>query len=390
MSFTQTRRVFDTDTMTVTPVDQGQEAHRHARPAAAGAPTNGLNLRSISHHFGATQVLHDVSVAVAPGELVCLLGPSGCGKTTLLRLAAGLEPIQQGQVEIDETVVADGDAGRPLPPEKRDVGLMFQDFALFPHMDVWRNIGFGVPSTKRAAREPWMTSALRTMHLEAHTHAYPHTLSGGQQQRVALLRALAPEPKVLLLDEPFSGLDVTMRAQIRAETLQVVKSTGVATLMVTHDPEEAMFMADRILVMNKGRIVQDGAPIDLYFKPADAFVTELFGQVNRVSTRIENGAAETPFGRLPAAEHADGTAVQVLIRPEAIDLKAAADGDGVEVNVTAARALGRSSVVLFTLPDGEQMQARIEGVFLPDAGSRVRATLKREQSHIFVDTGAAD
>ncbi len=348
---------------------------------------NGLHLRAISHSFGDNAVLHGVSVFVEPGELVCLLGPSGCGKTTLLRVAAGLEPLQTGQVEIDDVIVADGSDGTSLPPEKRNVGLMFQDFALFPHMDVWDNVAFGIPKSQLPARRAWIDRALANMGLSDHAHAYPHTLSGGQQQRVALLRALAPEPKVLLLDEPFSGLDVTRRAQIRTETLQVVKQTGVATLMVTHDPEEAMFMADRILVMNEGRIVQDGAPIDLYFEPADAFVTALFGALNHIQAEVKEGAAETPFGPIAIGTHADGSRVDVLIRPEAFELShaaPAAKANGTpSFEVLAARPLGRSSIVLFKLPDGRQMEARVDGVFLPEVGSNVTARVNSLQTHVF-------
>lgn len=251
---------------------------------------SGLHLRAISHAYGRNRVLSGVSVFVAPGELVCLLGPSGCGKTTLLRIAAGLEDLQTGVVEIDGSVVADGAQKRSLPPEQRGVGLMFQDYALFPHLNVRDNVTFGLGKAS-GSRSAWLDDALTSMGVENYANAYPHTLSGGQQQRVALLRALAPQPRVLLLDEPFSGLDVTRRAQIRADTLQVIKQTGVATLMVTHDPEEAMFMADRILVMNEGRVIQDGRPTDLYFSPADAFVAELFGPVNRFRATVQDGMA---------------------------------------------------------------------------------------------------
>lgn len=352
-----------------------------------GGSMNGLHLRTISHAFDDNQVLQDVSVFVAPGELVCLLGPSGCGKTTLLRVAAGLEPLQSGQVEIDETTVADGATGLSLPPEKRNVGLMFQDFALFPHLTVWQNIAFGIPKDQLTARRTWIDATLNSMGLSEHAHVYPHTLSGGQQQRVALLRALAPEPKVLLLDEPFSGLDVTRRAQIRSETLEVVKQTGVASLMVTHDPEEAMSVADRILVMNEGRVVQDGAPIDLYSRPADAFVTALFGPLNQVRTRVSNGTADTPFGPISVDTYSENTTVDVLIRPEAFEL-AQAQKNGTPTaqklfSVIAARPLGRSSVILFELPDGQQMEARMDGMFLPEAGTHVAVTVNPQQTHVF-------
>jgi len=357
---------------------------------------SGLHLRAISHAFGSNQVLSGVSVFVAPGELVCLLGPSGCGKTTLLRLAAGLETLQTGQVEINGHVVAEGKNRKQMPPEQRGVGLMFQDYALFPHLNVRDNIAFGIDAEKGGRRSAWIDEALATMGLTAYANAYPHTLSGGQQQRVALIRALAPGPQILLLDEPFSGLDVTRRAQIRTETLELVKKSGVATLMVTHDPEEAMFMADRILVMNEGRVVQDGSPVDLYFQPRDPFVAEFFGPINSLRAIVANGTVTTPLGTFPAAGFADGTDVSVMIRPEGFrlapesqtpqpisgdpDSLAAAPGS---FEVVTARTLGRSSFVVFRLADGATVETRVPGLFLPAAGSRVRVAVNALQVHIF-------
>lgn len=342
---------------------------------------SGLNLRAISHAFGSNQVLNNVSVSVEPGELVCLLGPSGCGKTTLLRLAAGLEALQAGQVEIDGEVVADAESGTNLPPEKRHVGLMFQDYALFPHLTIRENIGFGLAQKDRAHTQENIGESMANMGISDYADVYPHTLSGGQQQRVALLRALAPGPKVLLLDEPFSGLDVTRRAQVRAETLRTIKDTGVGTLMVTHDPEEAMFMADRILVMNEGRVLQDGSPTDLYFHPSDQFVTELFGPVNEFAGTVENNLIKTPIGDFPVTGHDAGTELAFLIRPEGF-LVDDQNGD-IKLKVITARLLGRSSVVMMELEDGTPVEARVPGVVLPKAGEVVGVGVRPEQIHYF-------
>lgn len=373
---------------------------------------SGLYLRGISHSYGRHQVLDGVTVVVEPGELVCLLGPSGCGKTTLLRLAAGLEHLQTGQVEINGVMVADGTTGAQYPPERRGVGLMFQDYALFPHLTVRDNITFGIGKASATRRVGWTDDILETIGLAAYAGAYPHTLSGGQQQRVALLRALAPDPQVLLLDEPFSGLDVTRRAQIRTDTLSIVKKSGVATLMVTHDPEEAMFMADRILVMNIGRVVQDGRPTELYFQPADSFVAELFGPVNRFDSVVRGGLAATPVGSFSAGALGDGTPVDVLIRPEAFRLAGAGEnpnampGDAsmvmalpgmsgnadspaaASLEVVTARPLGRSSFLVLKLTDGRTLEARVPGTFLPDAGSRVSVIVNPHQAHVFAATAA--
>ena len=237
-----------------------------------------LQFRDIVHGFDGRPVLDGVSLQVNQGEFVCLLGPSGCGKTTLLRLAAGLEVVQSGSIELEEKQVAG--RGLHVPPEQRSIGLMFQDYALFPHLTVMENILFGLDRGERGqankGRAIWARNMLARFGLTKLADNYPGTLSGGEQQRVALLRALAPNPPVLLLDEPFSSLDAARRIEMREETAKLIREAGASAIMVTHDGEEAMFMADRIKVMNKGRIVQSGIPEDIYLKPKSAFVASLF------------------------------------------------------------------------------------------------------------------
>lgn len=362
---------------------------------------SGLHISALSHAYDTTKVVKGVSVFVAPGELVCLLGPSGCGKTTLLRVGAGLENLQKGEVHIGEMLVASGTMGFNMPPEKRGIGLMFQDYALFPHLTISQNILFGV--SDKSQHQPWLADALQQMGLTSYANSYPHTLSGGQQQRVALLRAIAPKPRVLFLDEPFSGLDVTRRAETREQTLTLLKETGVATLMVTHDPEEAMFMADRILVMNHGRMVQDGTPDEIYFSPNCTFVTELFGAVNRLSGEVHDGRIKTALGVFDAEQFSEGDKVAVMIRPEGIRLSEPGSkppthaGDfpckpapvaqsGFEV--VSARSLGRASLVIIRVPqlDGSQLlvETRVPGTFVPEIGSQVSATVNSRDAHIFI------
>jgi len=349
-----------------------------------GAP--GLHMLNVSHAFGDNPVVKGVSVFVQPGELVCLLGPSGCGKTTLLRLAAGLETLQIGRIAIGEEIVAEGHGGPQAPPEKRGVGLMFQDFALFPHLTVYQNVVFGLLENARERRH-WAQAALDNMGLASYREAYPHVLSGGQQQRVALLRALAPAPRVLLLDEPFSGLDVTLRAQIRQDTFEVLKQAGIATLMVTHDPEEAMFMADRILVMKDGRIVQSGAPAEIYSRPESVFVAELFGPVNRLRGRVSGGTLDTPLGRFPAPDLDEGASAQALIRPEALIVTAGATP--APFRVLTARTLGRSSHLTLGLETGSlHLQARVPRTFLPEPGTAVAAGVDPADVLVFPLDGA--
>lgn len=354
---------------------------------------SGLRMNNIRHAFGNTRVLGTVSLVAEAGKLTCLLGPSGCGKTTLLRLAAGLETIQHGQVILRGETVADGEAGICLAPEKRGVGLMFQDYALFPHLNVFDNIAFGIPNLTKE-RRTWIDSALKRSGLDQHRHSFPHILSGGQQQRVALLRALAPEPEILLLDEPFSGLDVTRRAQVREDTLTFLKECGVAVLMVTHDPDEAMFMADHIVVMKGGEVVQAGTPVQIYFHPQTAFVAELFGELNHFRGRVRNGEVDTPLGPFTLSSVPDGDMAQVLVRMEGIHVSL---GHGMPVEcvthstqgrVEEVFLLGRSSHLHIRVPgpDGQEdvrLHVRAPGVLKPEFGAAVTVWTDPKQVFAF-------
>jgi len=352
---------------------------------------NDLRFEDVSHAYGSLDVARDVSMTVAAGDVACLLGPSGCGKTTLLRLATGLEVLRRGSIAIGGRVVADGARRFHTPPEERDCGLMFQDYALFPHLTILDNIAFGI-ADRPAERKNWVFLALERMGMDGLADAYPHTLSGGEQQRTALLRALAPEPKVLLLDEPFSDLDVTRRAQVREQTLDLLRETRVTTLMVAHDPEEAMFMADRLFVMNDGRIVQSGSPAEIYLHPADAFVAGLFGPLNRIAGTIAQGRVETPLGTFPADGAADGGTAMVLIRPEGlllVDTPGQAKGappTAVPARVVTARLLGRASHLRIAVAGiDEPLQVLVPGLFLPEAGTDVAAHVDPDHAFVFAD-----
>jgi iron(III) transport system ATP-binding protein len=355
-----------------------------------------LAVQDVSHRFGRVVAVDGLSLDVEPGEVVCLLGPSGCGKTTALRIAAGLERLQAGRVLIHGQVVADAVSGVEVPPEARGVGLMFQDYALFPHLSVEDNVAFGLKGLDQRSRPARVRAVLEAVGMTEYAAGYPHELSGGQQQRVALARALAPRPRLMLLDEPFSGLDKRLRDQVRDQTLHVLKESGAATLMVTHDSDEAMFMADRIAVMRYGRIVQCGSPVDLYFKPADAFVAEFLGEVNRFSVCVRDGRACTPFGCVAANDLPDGTDVEVLIRPEALKLCLIPDGAAPDsaARVLASRMLGRSSLIHLCVGDLEgqhlHLHSRVPGRFLPAEDDIVAVELDANEAFVFPRGGAGE
>ena len=238
-----------------------------------------LAFQNVGHSYGDLRVLSGVTLEARSGEILCLLGASGSGKTTLLRLAAGLESLQEGSIFVDGALIAA--PGRDMPPEKRSFGMVFQDHALFPHLTVAENIAFGLAKRSKEEVRAVVAQRLASVGLAGFETRYPHTLSGGQQQRVALARALAPSPTAMLLDEPFASVDVTLRRALREEARLALKETGVVTLVVTHDPVEAMEIADRIAVMERGRIAQCATPEELYAKPASALVASLFGDAQR-------------------------------------------------------------------------------------------------------------
>ncbi len=341
----------------------------------------GLVLEGVSHRFGSLLAVDDIDLRIATGELVCLLGPSGCGKSTTLRIAAGLEPLQRGRVVIQGREVASERVS--TPPERRGVGLVFQDYALFPHLRVIDNVTFGLGKESAARRGAIAREMLERVGMGDYAEAFPHTLSGGEQQRVALARALAPEPGLMLMDEPFSDLDTQLRERVRDETLALLKERGVSTLLVTHDPEEAMRTADRIALMRRGRIVQQGTPARLYNHPADAFVAGFFGKINRLEGVVKTGHVATPLGPVDAGRHGEGCRVAVLIRPEGLHV----DGDGgrgAQATVEAARVLGAYCLVRLRLDNGGSvLECRLPLSLPPQTGAAVRVTLDTAKAIVF-------
>ncbi|WP_151718032.1 ABC transporter ATP-binding protein [Gemmobacter serpentinus] len=350
-----------------------------------------LVVDALSRSFGGRRVVEDVSLTIAPGQVTCLLGPSGCGKSTTLRMIAGVETADQGRVVIDgDTVVG---PGVHVPPEARGIGLMFQDFALFPHLSVARNVGFGLKGDAQA-RQARVDELLEKVNLAGYGQKHPHELSGGEQQRVALARALAPRPRLMLMDEPFSGLDNRLRDGIRDSTLEVLKAEGAAVLLVTHEPDEALRMADEIALMRDGRIVQRGAPYNLYNSPTDRAAAAFFSDINVIEGVSRGALTETPFGRFLTPGHADGAKVEIVIRPQhlKIDFDRAGrgphptelEGTPARGTVLRARFLGRESLVEFAMDfQGARLTAAVPGVFLPKPGTVLWLMIRRDRCFVF-------
>ena len=347
-----------------------------------------LELTDVWHRYGENLAVKDLSLSLYEGEVVCLLGPSGCGKSTALRIAAGLEMVQQGAVELDEVIVSS--PSFHIPAEDRNIGLVFQDYALFPHLTVIDNVKFGLKRDRSGTSESIALDALEMVNMEKFSSKYPHMLSGGEQQRVAIARALAPRPKVMLLDEPYSGLDARLRENIRDEVLHLLRGQGCATLMVTHDAEEAMFMADNIIVMDEGSIIQVGSPDELYFEPVNSFVAGVFGELNKLDGLVNGDKLITPLVELPAQGLASGTKVEVVVRPEALHLSSLKGPDVCfEASVIESRLLGRMSYIHLSSDSRQRagenihLHCKIPGRVLPSKGECVRVYIDLEQTFIF-------
>ncbi|GGL83569.1 spermidine/putrescine ABC transporter ATPase [Pseudooceanicola nanhaiensis] len=350
-----------------------------------------LDIRNLTRRYGGRAVVDDVSLSVMPGQVTCLLGPSGCGKSTTLRMIAGVETQDSGVVLVDGQPISDG--VRNLPPEQRQIGLMFQDFALFPHLSVADNVGFGLKGPRAEVRAR-VEEMLARVDLGRFIDAWPHELSGGEQQRVALARALAPRPRIMLMDEPFSGLDNRLRDGIRDETLDVLKEAGTAVLLVTHEPEEAMRMADEIALMRDGRIVQMGAPYNIYNAPVDREAVAFFSDINVIRGVVRGALTETPFGQFLAPGVPDGAAVDIVIRPQHLKidfdrngsgpLPTARDGTPARGIVQRARFMGNESLVEFRMDhDGSLIRATVPNVFLPRPGKPLWLTMRRDRCFVF-------
>jgi iron(III) transport system ATP-binding protein len=343
-----------------------------------------LVLDRLRQTYGNVEAVEEVSFSLAHGEILALVGHSGSGKSTVLRVAAGLERPASGRILIDNREVCSG--RRFVPAEHRGVGLMFQDYALFPHMTVLANVRFGLGKFARAEADRIARQALDSIGLAALADEYPHALSGGEQQRVALARALAPAPSFLLMDEPFSNLDRRTRDLVRDETIAVLRRNRATAVLVTHDPEEAMRLADRVVLLSAGRVVQSGTVEELYRRPASLFVARFFSEFDEVEATVEGGRAKSVLGEFPAPGHGEGAKVTVCIRPGAI--RPGEAGNGIAARVLSRRFLGETDLLHIAV-DGlpRPLHARLPAEIAAGAGDAIDLDIAREEVMVF---GAAD
>lgn len=343
-----------------------------------------LDVKQLSHFFGEKEALTNLNFSINHNSIVSVLGPSGCGKTTLIRLIAGLEQIQNGEIFLEKSLVANKNLN--VPPEKRSISYVFQDFALFPHMTVLENISFAAGS--KSNKKQLIDQVINLSKVENFLDKYPHSLSGGEQQRVALARSIAVQPKLLLLDEPFSDLDINLKREIIDDTLHLINSLESSAIVVTHNAEEAMFLSDTILVMEKGKLLQIGTPHEIYFKPSNLYVASLFGETNIFQSKVIDNTCLTPLGRIKVSNLPNNHDVDVVIRPEAIKLNLEKSpllnpNSGVVVD---SKFLGNSAIIHMTVNDERNnkhhIHSKVMGNFLPPPASSVSVTL--DEDHVFI------
>jgi iron(III) transport system ATP-binding protein len=324
-----------------------------------------VRVRGLSKAFGAIEAVRELNLEIERGELMAVLGPSGCGKTTLLRVIAGFEQPDAGCVVVSGDVVAG--PGRIVPPEKRRVGMVFQDYALFPHLSVEGNVAFGLTARPREERDALTRRTLELVGLQHKARFGVYELSGGERQRVALARALAPEPELVLLDEPFSSLDATLRAGLRREVELILRDAEATALLVTHDQEEALSLADRVAVMRDGEIVQVGPPVEVYGKPATRWAAQFVGEVNVLSGVARGNGVETELGVFDLRSPVSGS-VQVAVRPEQLELRADSNGNA---EVVAREFRGHDVLYRLRHEGGKTLLVQLPSLDLYDVGDSV-------------------
>lgn len=368
---------------------------------AAGSA--GLVVEGLVKRYGAVTAVADISFVARPGEFLSLLGPSGCGKTTTLRCIAGFESAEEGSIRIDGKTVTDRAAGIFIPPNNRQFGMVFQSYAIWPHMTVFDNVGYPLRVQRKHSRQEIrerVNETLKVVGLANYEARYPSQLSGGQQQRVALARALVMEPKVLLFDEPLSNLDAKLRERMRFELIEIQKELGVPAVYVTHDQAEAMVMSDRIIVMENGRVAQEGSPDQIYARPANRFVAGFIGLSNFLPAKIDGGGTDGTFmarsaiGHHPCTGvgvHGPGEEVQIAIRPEKIDLGSSVGSSGhlFETEVQRRYFVGPYTEYFLIVGD-TVIRAQSSTILDARVGTKITARVLPEHCQILASDSARD
>ncbi|MBV1787115.1 ABC transporter ATP-binding protein [Marinobacterium sp. D7] len=345
-----------------------------------------LSVEQLKCAYQGHQVLHSVSFSIEEGEIACLLGPSGCGKTTVLRAIAGFIEPQAGEIRLEGEVISS--AASVVPPERRGMGMVFQDYALFPHLSIADNIAFGLKGRSRAEKQALVAEVLALVELPDLGSRYPHELSGGQQQRVALARALAPRPRLLLMDEPFSNLDADLRRQLSAEMRRILKRQKIAAIMVTHDQQEAFTISDRLGVLSRGRVQQWGTPEELFYTPATPEVAAFVGKGTMISgvalgpDRLRCELGELEFAEPFARDGIDNVPLKLFLRPA--DIQLAQDG-GAPAEVLSCEFQGSQTLYRLKLQTGLELEAVESGMHRYPIGERLGVHVAPHRPIVFVE-----
>ena len=343
-----------------------------------------VKIEGLSHSIKEKNILKNIHLELEKDKIACLLGPSGSGKTTLLKLIAGLEKVQKGKIFFNDKLVSSENTH--LKTEQRQIGFLFQDYALFPHLTVKENLNFPLNSKNSNYR---LDDIINLIKLPNSLDKYPHQLSGGEQQRVALARSIIAQPDLLLLDEPFSSLDLNLKEEVRDETLHLLQKSNISVLIVTHDPFEAMFISNKIYIINSnGKIVQSGSPNELYNNPINSYVAGFFGETNIFHSKVINGKAITPIGTISAPSQLEQKNVVIHVRPQGIKLsKESTPVNGVKGTVMASKMMGSFSFVHLSVLNSNNeiihVHSHMPSNFIPSQSSAVGIEIDKEETYIF-------
>ena len=344
-----------------------------------------VKINNLSHSINNQKVLQNINIELEKDKIACILGPSGCGKTTLLKLIAGLEKVTTGDIIINDEIVSSNTMH--LKTEKRKIGFLFQDYALFPHLTVKENLNFAISNGKKEKHD--IEEIIEIIKLPNSLHKYPHELSGGEQQRVALARSIIAQPDLLLLDEPFSSLDLSLKEEVRDDTLHLLQKSNISVLIVTHDPFEAMFISNKIYIMQKdGKIVQSGSPRQLYNEPINSYVAGFFGETNKFKGMVKNAEVQTPIGKIKTHNNLESKEVVIHVRPQGIKLtQEQTPVNGIKGTVMASKLMGSFSFVHLSVLDHNNeivhVHSHMPASFIPGQSTAVGIEIDDEQIYVF-------